>query len=179
MINDSEEWRAIEGAPDYEVSDHGRVRRTTRGRNTMAGRVLRPVQVGKYLVVTLRRHGKRKGLLVHRLVAEAFVGAPPTSGLHVAHGFGDPTYNAAHQLRWATPVENNADKKEHGTHLQGERCGSARLKPRQVLEIRNWSAFVSAKSIGRVYGVSDSTVLDIIHGRSWSHLKGICYVDVY
>lgn len=68
---DNEQWRDIDGYEGvYQVSDFGRVRSLKYGKV----RVLKP-QKNKcgYLIVGLYKDGKRKGITVHRLVADAFI----------------------------------------------------------------------------------------------------------
>ena len=73
-------------------------------------------------------------------------------------------------LRWATPVENHADKIGHGTTNRGERQGASRLTEAQVLEIRGLAGLVSKAEIGRRYGVDRSHVSKIISRDVWTWL---------
>src|SRR5690606_21072092 len=119
-IMENEEWKEIEGFPEYEVSSLGRVRsfwkRGCKPQITDSPRVLKPVDNGKgYLQVGLYLGGKVYKQLIHRLVCEAFHGEPPTPEHEVAHWDGDRSNNAVGNLRWATPAENMSDKKRHGT----------------------------------------------------------------
>jgi hypothetical protein len=52
-----EVWKPVPSAPDYEVSNHGRVRRATAKTGTRAGKLLSPQRRGKagrYVGVDLR-----------------------------------------------------------------------------------------------------------------------------
>src|SRR4051812_28631191 len=94
-----EEWREIPEFPQYEVSNHGQVRR--------GGRTLSPYPEKKdYLRVTLSVNGKRYKKLVHVLVARAFLGPCP-DGHEVNHIDLDPTNNFSNNLEYLTPLENN------------------------------------------------------------------------
>jgi HNH endonuclease/NUMOD4 motif-containing protein len=124
----TETWRPIAGRDGYEVSDLGRVRSVDRVvRRPQRGRIvdvhykgvmlrLNPNSAG-YLNVNL---GRNRPAHVHSLVLEAFIGPRP-AGYQAAHADGDKLNNAAANLRWATPEENNADKARHGTILRGAR----------------------------------------------------------
>lgn len=132
------EWRTIPGFETYEVSEFGSVRRRVAGGTYPAGYVLtpKPHQRG-YRYFILRHNGRDKTMLAHRLVVLAFLGEPPTDEHEVAHNDGDRTNNAATNLRWATPAENQADRKRHGTFHQGEQCGSSKLTADDVQAIRD------------------------------------------
>ncbi|MGG7510948.1 NUMOD4 motif-containing HNH endonuclease [Plantibacter sp. YIM 135249] len=103
----STEWLPVHGHEGaYEVSSAGDVR------NVVTGRVLKgTANDGGYLAVKLRRRGH----LVHRLVAIAFLGAPEV-GQEVCHGNGNPADNRVENLRWGTRSENTSDQVRHGTH---------------------------------------------------------------
>lgn len=156
----TERWAAIAGWP-YEVSDLGRVRR--------GDRVLRatPIPEG-YLTVTFCSNGTRRTMSVHRLVAEAFHGPAPTAAHVVAHADGTRSNNAATNLRWATPSENEEDKTRHGTRLWGERNHKARLTESQVRAIR--SSGGRTKDLAAHYGVNRSTIVDIRRRHTWANL---------
>lgn len=125
-----EEWRDIPGYEGcYQVSSIGRVRSLDRrarrrhhsGRQfecQLRGRVL-SLQYGGtgYLQVALGRGNIR---MVHRLVALAFIGPVPP-GHEVRHRNGDKTDNSLANLAYATHVENELDKRAHGTHHLGSK----------------------------------------------------------
>ena len=110
-----ENWRKIQGFPDYSVSDRGRVRRNTPGRGARAGRILNSSRDAKgYACVNLSGGGQQRKHYVHRLVALAFLGAPPSDRHHVAHWDGNGMNASVENLRWATQPENESDKVRHG-----------------------------------------------------------------
>ncbi len=94
-----EVWKNIVGWDTYEVSDLGRVR------NARSRRVLKPRAAAGYQTVTLCGKGKPKQLLIHRLVALAFI-PNPESKPEVNHCKGKS--NAAKNLEWSTKAENAA-----------------------------------------------------------------------
>lgn len=131
-----EYWKSPEGfSGRYEVSSLGRVRSLTSARGTpwKTGPVLlraRP-HAGGYSRVSLRR----MDFYVHRLVAEAFVGPCP-DGYQCAHLDGDPSNNAASNLQWVSPKENQSHRVLHGTSLSRESHPMAKLTAEAVLSIR-------------------------------------------
>lgn len=59
-----------------------------------------------YKFVVLRVNGKQKMIGVHRLVCDAFHGAPPSPKHQPDHINGDPSDNRPINLEWVTPMEN-------------------------------------------------------------------------
>lgn len=71
-----EEWRDIEGYPNYRVSNYGRIK-SLNYRNTGKEHILKPkTNTAGYLRVYLMKEGKGKNFQVHRLVAMAFIPNP-------------------------------------------------------------------------------------------------------
>lgn len=132
------------------------------------GKQIKPgVQSRGYLTVSLydgSKPKKPKSFLVHRLIAEAFLGE---SNLQINHKNGDKKDNRVENLEYCTPHENVRHAIEVlGKSLTGERNGKTKLTKEQVVEIR--SSFGSHASIGRKYGISASHVRDIRLGKYWN-----------
>jgi len=105
----------------------------------------------------------------HVQVCEDAHGPKPSSQHEVAHSCGVRLCcNPAH-LRWATRKANRADNLLHGTRLQGERHGQAKLKEEQVLAIRS-QADRSVVDLAAEFGVSTTTINFIINRFTWRHL---------
>lgn len=172
-----ETWLPIEGCDGrYSISSYGRVLshartipRSTSGVTKIRERVLKP-SVGKshgYVVVNLLRYGTQAPRLIHRLVAEAFLGACP-EGYECAHKDGDRTNPRLENLRWATHTENNGDKVLHKTQIMGEQVNLARLTAEQVSKIKKDGRTQTA--IAKSYGVHQSTISYIRSGLTWKHI---------
>lgn len=110
----AETWRPVVGWPDYEVSDHGRVRSYIPFHHKPLPRVValgadpKGYPVARLWGGRLNRVHRR----VHRLVLEAFVGPRPR-GLVTRHLNGIPTDNRLSNLRYGTYAENMADRLLH------------------------------------------------------------------
>lgn len=109
-----EEWKTIDGYPDYEVSNLGKVRSLKYGKR----RILKDRKDGcGYFQVILCRDGKEYSHKVHRLVANAFI--PNTDNKeqidHINRTISD---NRAENLRWVTRSENmlNTYRHHHETY---------------------------------------------------------------
>jgi len=110
---------------------------------------------------------------IHRMACVEVHGEPPTPDHEAAHSCGQGSngcVNPTH-LRWATTVENQADKVIHGTTNRGERCGSAKLTEDQVRAIRCLKGKMTQREIGDMYGVNFITIGDIHNLRTWFWLE--------
>lgn len=109
---------------------------------------------------------------VNRLTCEAWHGPPPNDVAQAAHTCGTRGCWAGEHLRWATPVENEADKIIHGRSLQGERHHQARLSEADVISIRERFARgdITKRSLAREFGITDAQIGNIIRRRSWAHI---------
>jgi len=87
-----ESWAIVEGYNNiYEVSDQGRIRRMRKHKEP---KIKEAMFIGKdgYKRVYLWKNNKSKAFLIHRLVAQAFIGNIP-KGLIVNHKDGIKTNN--------------------------------------------------------------------------------------
>lgn len=162
-----ERWLPIEGHPDYEVSDLGRVRSWKNGKwgRRAAPRLLtQSLSKNGYLRVNLDTTTVR---LTHHLVLEAFTGLRP-AGTECAHSNGDPLDNHLTNLRWATPQENGADNARHGVS-KGERHGSHKLTEEAVREIRR--SPMRNKELAAKFGVAHGTISHVRAGQAWRHVQ--------
>lgn len=122
-VERAECWATIDGFPDYQASDRGRVRSLARTITRSDGapldihaRILAAHPNGRgYLKVTLYRDGEQHTRPVHGLVAAAFHGPRP-EGLEVRHLDGDKLNNRADNLAYGTRSDNARDAVRHGTH---------------------------------------------------------------
>jgi hypothetical protein len=161
----TERWRPVIGYESiYEVSDAGRVR------NIKTGHMKKPTTDKKdgRLFLLLWKDGKATIFRVSRIVLTSFVGKCPI-GFYGCHNDGDPSNNKLSNLRWDTPSSNRADTLIHGTANIGERCGTAKLTEKQVLQIIKDERIQS--EIAKEYGVMPSTISRIKSGVRWGHLR--------
>jgi hypothetical protein len=172
---------------NYEVSDHGDVRRTGSARN------LRPFRQprGGYLLVKPSIGGRAKNVTVHSLVAVAFLGARP-HGAQVNHRDGNKSNNAASNLEYVTASENMAHairmglrpppspvldyRGQHWTQrrpeaIRGEKNARAKLTRSQVESMR-WlrSCGIGLKRLAAEFRVSMSLAHNVVTRKSWAHI---------
>jgi hypothetical protein len=160
------EWRKLHWLPDYEISEAGDIRRSRKVRSHVAGKHLSLCRCNKgYLHVSLvAADGRRRRLLAHRLVCEAWHGSPPVERPFAAHSDGTKTNNHYTNLRWATHAENEADKRLHGTFRP-----RAKITAADVIGIRQHRLNgLSPAELAEIYGVARSTIYGILKGARWA-----------
>lgn len=167
-------WKVIPFAPNYAASDFGRVKRIAAGckqgrSSTNVGRVLNPVLYSRgYHIVSLFDGGVRTRWQLHRLIATVFHGPAPSQNHQAAHIDGNRVNNRADNLRWATVVENHADKRKHGTLPMGENVHTAKLTVADIEKIRAMPGLY--KEIAAVYGIDRAHVGHIKRRTVWKHI---------
>ena len=108
----TEVWKNINDFPNYEVSNFGRVK------NVKTGHILKTNTSDRYYSVELFNNGESKRILVHRLVAEAFL--PKVTGKEwINHKDGNRYNNEVSNLEWCTPTENNIHAIQTGLNHPG------------------------------------------------------------
>lgn len=175
---DAETWLPVaDFEAEYEVSSLGQVRSvrrqllTSRGHyRPYGGKVLAQNLSGPRALVTLSKHNVVSTHAVHLLVCRAFHGPKPIDKDVAAHWDGDGFNNREDNLRWATFVENEEDKRRHDRHGAGERNPSVKLTAAQVAEIRARyvKRYGAGAALAREFGVSNTQLHDIVHAKGWS-----------
>ncbi|MCH7909830.1 MAG: HNH endonuclease [Candidatus Hydrogenedentes bacterium] len=166
----SERWKDVSGY-DYEVSDHGRVRRTKTIPQSPAGRLLGYVSSWGYRKVDLSRGGRKQEALVHRLVAMAFI-SNPNDLPEINHIDGDKLNNHVTNLEWVTNLKNVHHAYASGLMQKGERNGSARLTDAKVLAARRrYVRGGSLRAMACEYGVAINTITRAVRGKTWKHVR--------
>lgn len=109
-----EDWRTVEGYPNYKVSSLGNVKSIDRivirngNKTKLKGKILKPkIEKNGYLRVTLYNGRKDFATFsIHRLVALAFI-PNPNNYLCVNHKDENPQNNNVNNLEWCTHKYNS------------------------------------------------------------------------
>jgi hypothetical protein len=163
--------RKIQGFPAYSISDNGDIFSTASRWRPTQPRLLGKYSNGKsgHLFIRLRQTGKAYKRYIHRLVAEHFIGPPPTQKHEIRHLDGNPRNNHFSNLAWGTRADNVRDAKRHGTAFLKGREIDAKLTDFDVVLIKQrLAAGEFCRKIASDFPVSRWAIHDIKQGRTWA-----------
>ncbi len=171
----TEEFRDVAGWPGYRIGNFGTLL-SCRTKHGAIGSIYRRYHGTRdedgYLRVILSVNGRRTYVGIHKLVALAFLGPPPTPDLMPCHENGIGDDNRADNLRWDTCKGNLADRSRHGTLPIGEKHHNSKFTESQILTIRE--LVKSGKSfayVGRLFGANYTTISRIYRRKLWAHVE--------
>ena len=145
----AEEWKPIRDAPNYLISNLGRVKSLERDYKygTHKDMFLKFSDRRGYEKVTLTVNGKRRYLAVHRLVAEAFV--PNPNGYPcVNHRDENRKNNQATNLEWCT-YRYNSNYGDCRKKISAKVSRKVEQLTKNGQSIRTWDSMTSAaKALG-------------------------------
>jgi len=157
------------GFRGYRVVSDGRVQTQWRRGTTVLSaewRDLKPRKDSKgYHGVCLCNAEGHYSKRIHRIVALAFI--PNPSDLPcVCHIDGNPDNNNADNLKWGSYLDNENDKRVHGTWRI--RCGGSKLSDDNRRDaLASYASGESQKSIATRMGVSRPTITRLLNGSTW------------
>ena len=142
------EKRPIPGVPGYTASSHGHV-------FDVAGNTIAQKIEGGYARVGIRVDGVSKTCRVHRLVALAFHGLPPSESYTVDHIDRIKTNNNESNLRWATQAEQHANRTQPDKYPMKWRPVVITSLAGQVSEFRSVTEAVEALGLPKGSGARE------------------------
>lgn len=171
---EGEEWQNIDDCPCYQVSNLGRIRSSV---VNGIWRLRKQGMLGDYAHITLHLPGKiKKGALVHRLVAQAFV-PNPDGKEQVNHINGCKTDNRACNLEWVTASENTTHAYRMGLiyDCNGVRNSHAKMTAEQVKWLRDNCILndpnLGVSAIAKQWGIKEGTVRAAFKRRNYKHVE--------
>lgn len=112
---------------------------------------------------SLSKGQSRYGRRAHRVVCGIAHGEPPSERHHAAHLCGNSLCVNPKHIRWATPSQNQLDKRGHGTA-----CTPVSLDPSRAEEMRKARAEgAGAIELSKKFGVSTTTVYNVVNRRTY------------
>jgi hypothetical protein len=160
-----EEWRTITNY-DYEVSNLGNVRNKD-------GIILKTSALNSgYLQVQLSNNGEKKNMLIHRLVADAFIKNDHNKKT-VNHKDGDKSNNKVDNLEWMTYSENNIHAIENNLRSKS----SDKPVGQYDLEGNLINEYKSATEAAKMTGVMRSKISAVCVGSITKGKTGVEYTS--
>lgn len=169
MSEDEEVWRRVERFKRLEVSNLGRARTIWPHKEKVLQPMKAPTSKDHYLKISVTpvEGGKQKQVLVHTLVAEAFIEKPTNvCDVEVNHKDGVKTNNAAFNLEWLTHQENIKHSFKVGlrpTVLGGQHAQSKTVRAVNV-ETGDVVEATSVKELASKLGVERSFIRRRLNG---------------
>lgn len=172
-------WKAIPGYEEYYIiSNFGDIIGDRYGRGCRFRKILKPyINKKGYLYIGLNKDSKRKIFFISRLVFITFIGKIP-KGYHINHKDGDKFNNYFKNLECITNLENMRHAIKNGlfknapTKRRGIFNGNSVVSDKIVIKIRkeNSEGNTSQKKLAEKYNISKSTLYQIIHRITWTHI---------
>jgi hypothetical protein len=124
-----------------------------------------------YYKVSLCKDFKAKTFNVHRLMCIAFVPNLENKP-QVNHINGIKTDNRVENLEWCTIKENIQHAHDNGlvNTSKGEDRNFAKLKEKQIIEIRKIGKSKTQLEISKIYNVHQSLISCILSNKIWKHI---------
>ena len=156
----SQEWKVIEKATNYEISNCGEVR------NKITNKILKQSLVGGYLSIGLRITNKTVTSFIHRLVAKSFLVRLDETHI-VNHKDGNKINNNVENLEWVSLSENS----KHAYRLNLNKPTSIKISQYTLDEvfIREYDSAIDAE---RETGICNGHISNVCRGNRGRKMAG-------
>jgi hypothetical protein len=119
-------------------------------------------------------YGRVNGDYAHRIVCTQVHGPSPSPTHQAAHSCGNGHLGCItpNHLRWATPKENQADRRIHGTIKSGTENPVAKLTEEDVIQIREMAKTGKyRRQIAEKYGVSRQSIDNVVNRKTYQEVN--------
>lgn len=176
-----EEWKDVEGYEGiYQVSNLGRLKSLERIVHSKKWDRREPLKIlsppklkNGYLLATLRKEGKSEKVLLHRLIAKAFI-PNPNNLPQINHIDGNKQNNNISNLEWVTAQENiiHAYTNNLMHPARGIRINFGHFTEEDIREIRRkGEEGMSQRKIAAEYGVKQGAIWLILKRKTYNWVK--------
>lgn len=148
----SQEWKVIEKATNYEISNCGEVR------NKITNKILKPTLINGYLAVGVRIDKKTNIVFIHRMVAISFLMCAVETYI-VNHKDGNKTNNNVENLEWVSLSENSKHAHRFGLN-KGNKIKVSQYTLDHVF-IKEYDSLVHAEN---ETGISNGHISNVCRG---------------
>lgn len=112
-----------------------------------------------YREITISHNGKNIHVLVHKIIAELFLGRRK-KGFKIDHKDGNKLNNAFSNLEYVTNRENIERARDNGLLKN-------KLSKKDIIKIKEMSKKISMKEIAEKFGVTPSAISKILNNKRW------------
>lgn len=173
-------WKDIDGYEGlYQISNLGNVKSLTNRSNHKEERILKLNTNSKYYLVNLCKNTKRKTLLIHRLVAKAFIDNPNNLP-QINHINGNKLDNRAVNLEWCTCRANIIHSIKNGLKVtkkgkENPMYGRKNENANRSVKVSKYDmndnyieTYSSIREAGIKNNISEFTISNVCNGRGKS-----------
>lgn len=149
----------------YSADEDGFIISHKRGNKRLIGQINRY----GYPTVIVMVNGIQKNMVVHRLIAKAFI-CNPDNLPEVNHKDGNKLNNSVTNLEWVSKSDNRKHAFRIGLQkTYSHHSNSTNLTWDQVNIIREaFAKGFSQKSIASYFNMTDSNINHIVHNKTWN-----------
>ena len=158
----------------YRISKNGEVASIQRNGTVSDQRLIKPtISTNGYMKVSLRCNGKRYTRNIHRMLAQTFIENKENLPC-VNHIDGNKLNNSLLNLEWVSYSRNTQHAYDNGLTKVAKGESKSMLTNKDVLNIVKMKKDGGTlRGIAKEFGISASSVSDIVLGRTWSHVTNI------
>lgn len=165
----------------YEISEDGRLFRNVKSKKYLKVKLdMHHSEIG-YYVTFVRYKGKPKRVMIHKAVAECWLGDCP-DGYEVDHIDRNPHNNHYSNLRYVTHSEQMKNRNHSNISKQGAKnlaeARIQRMKPVRIYNDREDYTFESFAEASRVLSVKYNTNFEAIRYKLKKHRSHIYDYDI-